>query len=97
MINRVKLRLFDQAHSVGEFERHGSAGLERRFETVREIINVGYVREHVVSGDEVRPPALTGQPFRQRGREELAGSESSGDAGLASGDFKVRRAVSSCG
>ena len=58
VIDGVELHLRDELHQVRELEGNCSTGLEGRFQSPREVIDVGDVGIHVVASDQVGLPAL---------------------------------------
>ena len=53
VVDRVELAKFDQLHQVREFQRNGSAGLQRKLQSASKVIDVGHVRVHVIARDQV--------------------------------------------
>src|SRR5436190_11367094 len=72
VISSIELHMLDHAHQVREFERNRSAQFERRFQSRREVIDVGNVRVNVVSNDQVCGNVLASETCGERCAKELA-------------------------
>ena len=54
MVDRVELILVHQPPQVRKFHRHDPVWSEKDLQASHEIVDVGHVREHVVSDDQIR-------------------------------------------
>ena len=70
VVDRVELRLLDQAQQVRELHRDAPPGVEQELEAGDEVVEVRHVGEHVVADDQVGRRALVGEPRAELRAEE---------------------------
>ena len=71
MIDRVELVLVDQPLEVRELQRDHAFGLQKLRHPGREVVEIGYLRQHIVADDQVGALALGGQLRCELAPEEV--------------------------
>ena len=65
VVDRVELRVLDEAHQVRKFERDRPTGFQRGLESRREVVDVGHVGIDIVADDQIGLLSFGGKLLRQ--------------------------------
>ena len=71
MIDRVELVLFDEPFEVRKLERDHAVGSQQICHSRCEVVQVGNLRQHVVTDDEIGTAAVSYEAFRQTQSKEI--------------------------
>ncbi len=72
VVNGIKLRVFNQTHHMRKLQCDGATGLEGCFQPAGKVVDVGYMRINVVSGNEVSLLTIGREPLTKRFTKKLA-------------------------